>query len=194
METNPNHWIEIASVITSAIAAAGVCWIAWRTFRRGSHDKIASEERWKGEVDADRANFKEFMREIRRDIRRIFEALNQLGTKSDFRDPGLSSIIKPGSPLRLTDLGQSISIGLNAPAWAAKAAELTKDKVMGLDAYAIQEFSFDYADDKQHYSEEETQAIRERAYENGLTEYLVRRVMGIELRDVLLKIVSLAGP
>ena len=65
---------------------------------------------------------------------------------------------------------------------------------MGLDAYAIQEFSFDYADDERLYTEDETHTIRENAYENGLTDSQVRQIMGIELMDILLMQISMDTP
>lgn len=85
------------------------------------------------------------------------------------------------SPLRLTELGQAISDNLNARVWASKAAESIKNHIVGLDAYATQEFRFDCADDEKLYTDDEIHTIRE----NGSTDSQVRQIMSIELRDIL---------
>ena len=59
-----------------------------------------------------------------------------------------------------------------------------------LDAYTIQESSFEYADNAANYSEAEKLAVRRSAFDRGLDEDQVRRVFGIELRDVRLASVS----
>ena len=52
--------------------------------------------KWQEEVDTDRKAFKDFMKEIRQDIKKILERLPQ-------------RTIESTSPLRLTDLGKKIS-------------------------------------------------------------------------------------
>ena len=135
---------------------------------------------WHGDVNSDRSTFKKFMEKIKEDLRIIKKDLK--GLLKYRSDPAVTN----DSPLRLTELERSISNNLNASEWASRVAESNKNSVGGMDAYAIQEFSFDYADDEQHYTEDEIQAIRENAYANGLTDSQVRRIMGIELRDILL--------
>ena len=51
---------------------------------------------WKGKVDSDRTNFKDFMKEVRDDIKTI---LSRLQTPEATRS----------SPLRLTDFGKDLS-------------------------------------------------------------------------------------
>lgn len=136
---------------------------------------------WIGSVNTDRVNFKEFMREIRDKIDKIFERLPPVVTVGQ-------------SPVRLTDLGRSISKELDAAAWARSAASNIQNKAQGLEAYAIQELSFAYADDAGNYSTGENSGIRRSAYEKGVDQEQVRRVFGVELRDVLLAISDMDAP
>ena len=59
---------------------------------------------WIGKVNSDRASFKDFMKEIRKDIKTILGRL----------PPGP---VTGSSPLQLTDLGESISQTLEARNW-----------------------------------------------------------------------------
>ena len=72
--------------------------------------------RWMGEVNTDRTNFKEFMREIRDDIKDIRQEISRIFGRLP------PSSVADGSPLRLTDLGESISASLEARDWAARTA------------------------------------------------------------------------
>lgn len=85
------------------------------------------------------------------------------------------------SPVRLTDLGKAISEDLDAVTWANEIAITVKDKVQGKKEYDIQHFSFKYTDDYP-YTDEEQSILRKVAYDRGVSEKQVRRVLGIELR------------
>ena len=75
---NPLFWIASLSLLSVAAGA------------------IFAFGRWKGRVDSDRASFKEFMTEVRNDIKEILRRL-----------PSLT--VDAHSPLRLADLGKPIS-------------------------------------------------------------------------------------
>ncbi len=77
--------------------------------------KISNDSEWKGAVDADRIMFKEFMKEVREDIREINK--NILGIFSQLDPP---DFIDGKSPLSLTEQGQKVSKELNAASWAKK--------------------------------------------------------------------------
>lgn len=145
------------------------------------HRRSIRAAEWKGEVNADRASFKEFMREIRDKIDKIFDRL-----------PPVVAIGR--SPVRLTELGQTISKEIEAPAWAGRIAAAVEDRVKGCEAYDIQDFSFSFVDGELQYSPDERRAIRKCAYEHGVSEEQVHRVLGIELRDKLLTLASLDPP
>jgi len=130
---------------------------------------------WKGSVDTDQTNFKEFMTEIKEKIDQIFS-----------RFPPL--LVTKKSPLSLTDLGKDVSNQLNATQWADKTAIVVLEKIKNKEPYDIQEFSFEYAQKDDSYSENERTLTRNVAYENGIKEEEARDIFGIELRDKLLKI------
>ena len=88
--------------------------------------------KWQGKVDTDRKNFKEFMTEIRNKLDDIFIRLP-------------ATPINQGSPIRLTDLGERISNDINAEEWAEALANEMFEDTKGLDAFEIQEKSFEKA-------------------------------------------------
>ena len=75
---NPLFWITFMSLLPVAAGA------------------IFAFGQWKGKVDSDRASFKEFMEEVRSDLKEILRRLP-------------SRTLTDGSPPLLTDLGRSIS-------------------------------------------------------------------------------------
>ena len=151
--------------------------------------KIEEDGTWKGSVNTDRANFKEFMREIRNDIKEINGKISQIFSRLP------ADVATSQSPIRLTDLGRDISKNVEATAWVNKVYDTVQGKVKGQEAYEVQQFSFKYADNDDHYTEEERIRIRKVAYDvNGISENEVRQVLGIELRDKLLSMMSIDAP
>ena len=75
---NPLFWIASLSLLSVAAGA------------------IFAFGQWKGRVDSDRVSFKEFMTEVRNDIKEILRRLP-------------SPTVDAHSPLRLADLGKPIS-------------------------------------------------------------------------------------
>jgi len=108
---------------------------------------------WKGSVDTDRTNFKEFMAEIKEIFDQIFSRLPPL-------------LVANTNPLSLTDLDKNISNQLSATQWADKTAIVVLEKIK--EPYDIQEFSFEYAQKDDSYSENERTLTRNVAYENGI--------------------------
>ena len=93
--------------------------------------------------------------------------------------------INQGSPIRLTDLGERISNDINAEEWAeALASEMFED-TKGLDAFKIQEKSFEKA---KNFKPDESlpKKMQSSAFKEGLKLYGIRDVLGVELRDCLL--------
>jgi len=98
------------------------------------------------------------------------------------------------SPLRLTELGKTVSEELAAQAWVESVANTLNEKVKGKDAYEIQDFCFEYVENTDQYSNEERQAIWNTTYKRGIKAEDVRQVLAIELRDKLLKNAELEAP
>ncbi len=178
------------ALLIIAILGLGVTYYALRReIRRDREKELKKDSEWKGAVDTDRNFFKEFMKEVKDDIRTINNNINKILFRSAFQ-----VFIEGKSPLGLTEQGKEVSKELNAVTWAKKAAETTKDEVKNKEAYNIQEFSFEYASKDEHYDTEELQLILDYAYSNGILKENVQSVFGIELRDELLDIMGLEAP
>lgn len=150
----------------------------WITVGLTSATILVTSGIWIGRVNSDRKNFKDFMREVREKLDRIFERL-----------PSTPQIISATSPLRLTDFGETLAKELDTSTWVEQLVPRVRENVKDLPAYAIQEYCFNYTS-KHLRSDEERARLKEVAYNTGVTEDDLRQVLAIELRDRLL---SLAG-
>ncbi len=138
------------------------------------------------------------IREIRKEIRENQQLIRDNQEKiQELKDSNsriyyrlFSEIESKRSPIHLTDKGKNISEQLDAVAWVERVASMVHDQVKGKDAYQIQSFSFDYMSDKNQYTDEEHRLIRHVAFENGLYEDEVHRVLALELRDKLISTMS----
>lgn len=160
--TNPVVWI---GAITALLIAGRV------VFQIGQ---------WKGKVDETQTAVKAFMDEIRNDVRKIHDRIDDIFG----RLPPVE--IRGESPLRLTDLGRKLSECLKASALADELVPSLRAHVAGKSPYEVQEFCFEYTA-KEYQPEDDLEArIQMCAYENGVKRHQVLRVLVIELRDRLL--------
>lgn len=137
---------------------------------------------WMGKMDGFRTSVESNIDTIQTDIKRILGLL----TKTPY---------SPGSPIRLNDLGKEISQELGAAEWAKNEADNLIPRVRGKEPYEIQEYCFEYVTMKGFAaSEEGMKQVQNSAYNHGLDVGQVLRVIGIELRDVLLERVGLQAP
>lgn len=157
------EWIQSNAVLTGVIVTA-VLAIGGVTFKFG---------KWKGAVDSDRTSFNEFMSEIRADIKRILERLPR-------QTEGTAS------PIRLTELGQKVSTEIGAIALATELVAQLRPRVAGKEAFEIQEECLKFVEREYKPSAEVDTLIGRAAYNNGLERRQVLRVIGLELRDILL--------
>ena len=134
---------------------------------------IFAAGQWKGRVDSDRDIFRSTLKEIRDDIKRVFQLLPR-------------ETIGGSSPLRLTELGRSISQTLNASQWAEDASRRLADRAEGQSPYDIQVMAFDYVEKEFKPDGDMESQIKRCAYDNGLRRKQVLDVLAIELRDALL--------
>ena len=139
---------------------------------------------WLGRISANQRNFKDFMKEVKTDLREINDKLLNILSKPK-RD-----VIDTRSPLQLNDLGKKIWKELDASKWVERFGQATKTSFNNKDSYEIQEFCFRYVQTDEIYSDEETRRIREMAYDNGMSEFDVRRVIGIKFRDTIVDVVQ----
>ena len=157
-------WFIIPTGILAAIGVGALIW------RGGA---------WYGAVNTDRANFKEFMKEVREDLKKILQRLPEQTTAS-------------GSPVTLTDYGKTIAEDLGAQAWAEKLAPTLLPTVVGTRAFQVDEFARDHVTDD--LSDDWRVRVAECAYEHGLKRDQVLAVLRVVLRDELLRIGNFSGP
>ena len=148
-----------------AIATALVTATAWITgiYKNGKHTKQDLDDH-KGTVSG-------FMAEIREDIKKILGRLPA--------DP-----IGATSPLSLTDYGEEIAKAVDAATWAKNHVGMVKDRALGKPAYEIEDISFAYARTEYTLSP----SMRETMYEHGYSGDHVRSVLGVVLRDELIRL------
>ena len=114
------------------------------------------------------------IQEIRRDLRTLFRRLPTSTTTED-------------SPLRLTDLGKTISEDIGAVPWAIELATELRPQVAGRRPDEIHEFCFEYVYHQFHPDKDLDRAIGMAACENGIDRTEVLDVLAVELRDRLLR-------
>ena len=129
---------------------------------------------WYGQVNSDRKRFDQFMEEVRKDIKNIFDRLPPLPTKE-------------ASPIRLSEHGERISKDIDAKAWAEKVTHKLIGQTKSMTPFQVQEFSFDYAN---AFEPDDALLVKmqQSSFETGIDLEGVRRVLGVELRDRLLQL------
>ncbi len=131
---------------------------------------------WVTNVNADRKDLKTLIKKLDEKIDRILHYL--LGLRD-------SPVITQDSPLRLTELGQQISENIGAEEWAESEADTLLGEAEGRDQFEIQTMAFDRAGGFKP-PEELFARMKACAFDNGLDLDVVRRVLGIVLRDRIL--------
>lgn len=86
------------------------------------------------------------------------------------------------SPLRLTEYGENISAVVDAPLWASQHVTTLSEKVRDKRPYEIEEISFAFAEQY-----DPSPSMRDAMWEHGYSIEHVRTVLGIVLRDELLR-------
>lgn len=167
MEWLSKNIIVIPAFIMASIALIGSLiaigrWIG----RRESFENIIGEFR---------KTLEDSMGEIRDNINQIFLNL-----------PSPNPAVASSSPLKLTGLGLSISASIEAKLWANSQISKIPPHIKHLDPYEIQQFCFNYIN-RVKFSEDFTARMNRCAYEKGTSLIEVKKVLAIELRDLLLQ-------
>lgn len=137
---------------------------------------------WYGEVNSDRKSFKEFMKEVRDDIKELLERIPKRTFASQ-------------SPVSLTDYGKEVAESMGAPDWAERLAPELMREFTGAKAYEVDEFATKYvAEGSENLTEEWETRIAECAYQFGLKREEVRTVLRIVLRQAILDYGNFPGP
>lgn len=175
--------ILLPSAVIAVLAIAG-CLIKfgeWKGSVNESRKSLEGFDKWKGEVNSDRKSFKEFMKEVRDKLDRIFDRIDRLP----------QPLIYGRSPLELTDYGKELSDLIKARKIAERLSAKAKvlDDVAGLPNYEIQAFCQDYLKKNFKPTEEESKNIKKCQYEKGVSrDAIVNEVIMIEFRDKLLEL------
>lgn len=139
---------------------------------------------WYADVNSDRDKFKEFMNEIKSDLKGIRENLAQL----NLYFPPTVTVEK--SPLQLTELGASLYECLDAKTLIDEQAKGMKDQVAKMNRYQVQEHCENFFMAEYKPDDETLSKWQDCAYEKGLKMRHVHLVLSVELRN---KILSLRG-
>ena len=136
-----------------------------------------------------RQELSETTAELRQDVRELRGVTAAMGYQIAQIFKTLPSDSSAGeSPLKLTELGKSISKEVGGAAWAEQEACNLSRQVEGKPPYAIHDFSIDVVFEDQYDPPEEfVEAMKAAAYNHGVTIIDVKKTLAIELRDALLR-------
>jgi hypothetical protein len=130
---------------------------------------------WIGAVNSDRDSFKTFMARIETKVDDILKRLPPV-------------TVAGSSPLRLTDLGQTISEQIGGKELARTLAPTLLEKIKGMEPYEIQEECRRYVTEDFAPTEEQERIFKACAFENGIKVEQIWNVVAVELRDELLSL------
>ncbi len=141
-----------------------------KTFIEATHDWQRGRDRWEGSVDADRSHFKEFMNTIQRQLNEILALVSP------------EPLVTRSSPLGLTEPGERLVEQLGGGAWAKGVADELRAETDGLEPFEIEDIAFAHANDLKLPA-----LMRKVAYEEDVPSAVIRQVLGIVLRDELIR-------
>ena len=134
--------------------------------------------RWTGTVNTDRSTFREFMDEVKSDIKEVKADIKGIFAR-------LPSALDEGkSPRSLTELGKKAAVVLGAEKWADDVVAKTWQSYRGLEEFEIYEKAREYVD--RSLTLEMQRLVAKTAYEFALDKDSMERVLAIVLRDTIL--------
>ncbi|MCY4262016.1 MAG: hypothetical protein OXC97_01660 [Candidatus Dadabacteria bacterium] len=131
---------------------------------------------WAGTIHTSISTLKKSIEEIKNDIKEIFDRLSKISTQT----------LETKNPPRLNELGREVSEEIKASEWAEKIGPSLVSQIKDKQDYEIQKFSFDYV--RKNLKEELQIKIEICAYEKRLVKSDILDVLGVVLRDKLLKL------
>ena len=132
--------------------------------------------RWVGKRESFEDTTGNFIKEIRDDIKKIFDRLPP-------------PVATSKSPLKLSEFGQSISSEVKASDWARGKAPDLLVSVKGKHPYEIQDFCYGMVFSEDFAKEDIYPLAKECAYNRGIKVSQVQEVLALELRDALLELI-----
>ena len=155
-------------LILSGMLCTGVYWVFGVNRDRKDLKRDAAN---------DRSEIKAFMEEIRSDIKQIFGRLPAPAPTA-----GLS-------PVQLTEFGEKIAAYLEASGWVNNQAAALLNEVKGKEEFEVYQFSLHHA--QTGLTPDWQRKVAATAYEFGIEEEGVQRVLAVLLRDKFLQLLGL---
>ncbi|MCY4188435.1 MAG: hypothetical protein OXD30_08125 [Bryobacterales bacterium] len=172
-----DKWGQVPAVISVIVA---ILYMVWKGAR------------WTARVDSDIGTLTQDVGALKQDVdafKRDVDALK--GIFKDFLQtldkllPLVSPSIERGSPLRLSEYGESVVASIGAEDWVEPVALKLQDEVKGMRPYQVERFCQSNIED--YLGETMRTSIDEAIYEFGLSRHEMRTMLWIMLRDRLLK-------
>ena len=113
-------------------------------------------------------------------MKRVEDRLNQIFERLPPR-----KVVAESSPLQLTEFGRTISDDIDAKGIAQSLVASVMPNMHGKPAYDIQEFCFAHLNECE-LPEAQLNKIKQCAFDNGIEQENVRRVIAVELRNLIL--------
>ena len=174
------EWHMIAAVVAATVAVFGIVLTVIRVAYKFGE--------WKGEVNADRKLFKDFMSEVKGYMNEVKGYMNENREKTDRILKRLTSslAVEENSPVQLTELGKKISEVLSIGSWTVDHAAHLAKLVSGKQEFEIFELCKEYVSGQFQEDSDFKIKIRKGAYEIGTDVEQVKKVYEVELRNALL--------
>ncbi|MYA88053.1 MAG: hypothetical protein F4X97_06310 [Boseongicola sp. SB0662_bin_57] len=142
---------------------------------------------WVGAVQSNQTAFKDFMEEIRKDIKTLQADIKDLLKRS--QPP---PTVQASSPVTLTDFGRTISDALDATAWAKEHAHMLVEGAKDKEEFEVFEMCAEYVakwfDDPEN--KEFSRKVREATYQHGTDLHNVLKVYHVVLRDEVFELMK----
>ena len=169
---------------TAIFAGLGVLYVLMKLLWKAAQ-WMKGRDSFESVVSESIERIEQYIGEIQKDVKEIFHRLPAMATAA-------------GSPITLTDLGRSISDKLNADQWAmGKLGEVLKEISESIEIgtpYEIQNRCFEFAQLDANYTNEMMEFMKNDAYQRGIDLNEVKKVFGVELRDVVLRRLKMPAP
>ena len=171
--------IDGAITLQAAIGAIVLCLILLGMLCTGVYWVFGvnrDRKELKRDATSDRSDIKDFMQEIRNDIKQIFNRLPAPAPTA-----GLS-------PVQLTEFGKEIAKKLDASGWVNNQAASLLNEVKGKEEFEIYQVALQHA--QTGLTPDWKRKVAATAYEFGIEEDGVQRVLAVLLRDKFLQLLS----
>ena len=165
-----DKWGQVPAVISVIVA---ILYMVWKGAR------------WTARVDSDIGTLKRDVGTLKRDVDALKGIFKDFLQTLDKLLPLVSPSLERGSPLRLSEYGESVVASIGAEDWVEPVALKLQDEVKGMRPYQVERFCQSNIED--YLSGTMRTSIDEAIYEFGLSRHEMRTMLWIMLRDRLLK-------